>query len=919
MNGNLRGIFAVAVLAAGCGSGGGDSGGGGGAGGGGEQIDQGVGGGTGGQVVGGNGGEPVGGTGGTPVGGNGGEPVGGNGGEPVGGNGGNGGEPVGGNGGNGGEPVGGNGGNGGEPVGGGGGNGGEPVGGGGGGGEIVPPAECGAVSLNDGDQGDGTFLVTGSTAATENTATGSCGGDESTDAVYGFVAPADGTYAFTTRVADPEVQVSYDTVLYARLDCADPESEPDGALCNDDSGSTQSQIVVSLTRGQGLYLFVDGYGGESGDFWLRAYTLTELAVGDACVPGDEQAVCAAGLTCDEATGTCIDPNILPPEMCGDAINLNDGALDDGSFALEGTTEGAENAHTGTCGGDAAPDALFVFTAPADGTWTLTTQQPSADATYDTVLYARTECDDPNSEPSETACADDVGGGVLQSSITVDLVAGDSISVFVDGYGESAGAFVLSAFQQVTLAEGDACTAGDPRAICAEGTVCLDADGDGNTACATPVAPTIDSAEVFYNSLTEFLAVRVSGTDEDLDTAGLAFTLFDAAGEEIPLSFFGGPVYVEFNDVERNGADVSGTFFAAVAVPEAATASVFLFDGAGLESAALEVEVLPTPSAAAGEVCDFQGAFSACADGLVCDGAGAAPVDGLCAEPVADCEDGLDAIALLPGDDGLSQADGTLVGAVDGAAGSCSAAGAGERAIQLTAAVAGTYVVEISSADNDANFNIFMRTLCSVEDASAETACGGVTPDLLPLRLPVDLEAGASASYFVESAGGDAPWAGDFSVRTYLAHAPVIDSAVMYYNPVNSGLGFDVVGSDADGDLVGFTILMLDADGMPVISQEDGSPIFLQPEPSEITTDANGVSTMHVSRLVDGLTPDLLGTFEVMVFDGAFLTSDVIVPEIMAPADLAVGDACILDDAFANCPESCDAPNAAEGDFNGTCL
>ena len=58
---------------------------------------------------------------------------------------------------------------------------------------------------------------------------------------------------------------------------------------------------------------------------------------------------------------------------------------------------------------------------------------------------------------------------------------------------------------------------------------------------------------------------------------------------------------------------------------------------------------------------------------------------------------------------------------------------------------------------------------------------------------------------------------------------------------------------------------------------------------EITTDANGVSTIHKSILVDGLTPDLLGTFEIMVFDGAFLTSEVIVPEILAPADLAVGD------------------------------
>jgi hypothetical protein len=264
MNRNLRGIFAIAILAAGCGAGGGDGGGsGGGTGGSGETTDLGVcGQGEGGQVMGGSGGAPVGGT----VGGAGGESLGGSGGAV----GGAGGEPVGGGGGAGGEPVGGSGGAvggaGGEPVGGGGGAGGEPVGGAGGG--IVPPIECGATDLNASDAGDGTFVAMGNTSAAENLYTGSCSRLQGLDAIFAFTAPAAGNWIFTTEVG-PDV-ATFDTLIYALSDCANPESE---LACDDDGAAgTQSVIVIPLGAGDTTYIVVDGFSPEdSGDFWLTTF------------------------------------------------------------------------------------------------------------------------------------------------------------------------------------------------------------------------------------------------------------------------------------------------------------------------------------------------------------------------------------------------------------------------------------------------------------------------------------------------------------------------------------------------------------------------------------------------------------------------------------------------------------------------
>jgi hypothetical protein len=67
------------------------------------------------------------------------------------------------------------------------------------------------------------------------------------------------------------IAADFDTIIYLREDCEDPSSE---IACNDDwSGgkdrSTDSEInFIYLDMTKTYYLFVDGYGSESGDFEL---------------------------------------------------------------------------------------------------------------------------------------------------------------------------------------------------------------------------------------------------------------------------------------------------------------------------------------------------------------------------------------------------------------------------------------------------------------------------------------------------------------------------------------------------------------------------------------------------------------------------------------------------------------------------
>lgn len=223
----------------------------------------------------------------------------------------------------------------------------------------------------------------GSTLGQTNAASGSCGGEEAPDQAFGFTAAQAGTYTFSTDGSD------FDTVLYV-LDgegCGGPE-----LACDDDGGeSTQSQVTVTLSEGQSVVVVVDGYDDASGAFTLS----TSAQTADGCNASD---------------------------LVG-ALPLTDG----------GPTSGDSN-EEGSCGGDGAPELVFAWTAPQAGTYTIHT----TGSDFDTVLYVR----DGSCIGEELGCDDD-GGPSTQSSLTLELAAGQNIVIVADGYSANLGTVVLT--------------------------------------------------------------------------------------------------------------------------------------------------------------------------------------------------------------------------------------------------------------------------------------------------------------------------------------------------------------------------------------------------------------------------------------------------------------------------------------------
>ncbi len=229
--------------------------------------------------------------------------------------------------------------------------------------------------------------VVGDTSDGDNTDAGSCGGAFSFDDLYTFTAPADGLYAFDTFGS------ALDTVLYVRDGgCGGAELG-----CNDDFTDVveQSRVVLGLAASQTVMLGVDGNG-------IGSYTLNL-----AQVPCPDEPM----------------PDV-PPAV------------------INGSTLGGIDKLRGSCAADTedydTPDYAYSFTAPGDGEYTFTT----FGSTFDTVLYV---LDGAACNGAELACSDNYQFD-SSSALSVQLAAGQTVTVVVDGNFEGQGAFTLNVGQ-----------------------------------------------------------------------------------------------------------------------------------------------------------------------------------------------------------------------------------------------------------------------------------------------------------------------------------------------------------------------------------------------------------------------------------------------------------------------------------------
>ncbi len=196
------------------------------------------------------------------------------------------------------------------------------------------------------------------------------------DRGHQFIAPASGFYAFDTLDT-----VGLDTVLYALagVDCAGA-----ALACNDDAalGVPQSRISMFLPQDEAVVLVVDGYDDTQAGPYV--------------------------LDIDAVLGPChqIDLGAMLPVS-----------------AFEDTSAGFDKLR-GSCAEGGAPDLVFRWEAPHDGSFTVDT----VGSTFDTVLYLL----DSSCGATELACDDDGAGG-LQSELSFTRMAGEVTTIVVDGF------------------------------------------------------------------------------------------------------------------------------------------------------------------------------------------------------------------------------------------------------------------------------------------------------------------------------------------------------------------------------------------------------------------------------------------------------------------------------------------------------
>ncbi|HSK03046.1 MAG TPA: hypothetical protein VK932_17465, partial [Kofleriaceae bacterium] len=105
----------------------------------------------------------------------------------------------------------------------------------------------------------------------------------------------------------------------------------------------------------------------------------------------------------------------------------------GSPVATGSTIGLTNDFTPPCASSSAPDASYTWTAPSTGTYVFSTSGSS----FDTILHLRLY-----NTTISLGCNDD-SNGTLQSTVSVNLSAGQTVLAIIDGYGGSQGTYRLN--------------------------------------------------------------------------------------------------------------------------------------------------------------------------------------------------------------------------------------------------------------------------------------------------------------------------------------------------------------------------------------------------------------------------------------------------------------------------------------------
>ena len=508
-------------------------------------------------------------------------------------------------------------------------------------------------------------------------------------------------------------------------------------------GTIANPDVASLS-----VVLLDTAGLASNVLMVPLEMLPLYGQGEACDSTGFRDGCETGLSCapTESGSICA---ALGGFSCDAPIDINEVAsIVNGDWFYTDTNAGREPTTAGSCRRErSGPDIYFVFTVPENGRVTATTLSP--ETTFDTVMYARSVCDDPE---SELMCSDDMENAFGPSEVIVDALAGDVLYFILDAFSasgaQSVGRYGLTVSMYPIRTEKQGCDPTGEESACVPGLACSD-NGAGGFTCQEHFPPAINTVEA-YRIDDNVLRIVVDGTDAGGNVRSLRATVFDDAGGSYKL---GG----NFNDDLRGQmsfvapADISG-----VNGRSAVSVEVRIRDGMGVYSGTTVADVVPFPRPGPSEPCDPIALRDRCIDNHLCEVVsrnqwGCVPVRGtMCDAPFF-----LNFDATRAGDTWTYQ--GTTSNGGNGIDGTCAGqAGGLEVFHQITVFIDSLVVVTTEQPETTIDTVLYMFDQCG----GAELACNddtdttrstldlGMVPGRTDLSLIVD-SIGASGTYGLE--------------------------------------------------------------------------------------------------------------------------------------------------------------------------
>lgn len=297
-------------------------------------------------------------------------------------------------------------------------------------------AADGGVSLSPGGTCPGPLLkledgvevqITGSTAATLSN-TGGLGvcavGANSHDAAFALQIPARGRLSVAATGLE-----GFDPVVYLRSGtCAGSQL----ACANATKAWGLEKLQVFVKADDLLHLFVDGPAGESGPFQLKVQFEAGSWCGDATIDPEEACDDGNSVNGDGCSAFC-QPDGAPAEAAscpGQTIHVWTLPVE-----VSATTVKFANTYKASCGGGSGRDATYAVMAHRTGKLVATIGQ----AEFDTVLFARAaQC----TTGVEVGCSNDAKGVQGGDTMSVPVIAGATVFVFVDGFKYGKGGFHL---------------------------------------------------------------------------------------------------------------------------------------------------------------------------------------------------------------------------------------------------------------------------------------------------------------------------------------------------------------------------------------------------------------------------------------------------------------------------------------------